>query len=303
MAGGSDSEEGKLAEIRKYMSAQAQSLNIAAPTLANEYLSKEEMTFKKKKVGQHGSGDLLASAPDADADELKSDLGNQKDRGKANCGRLGAGRGVGVVEEDMYVNPAEVAGGWSTIECPEVDLSKDVAPNFEDNQKSFKCTMNKAKTLKISAAASSSSPSSIKAKEAEKVCVLEKLKEAAERKKHGDGGSAAESEVMRQRGEVMFNATSEFFHVLGELPTHGQSGNQDSNEEDQLDFKQKPEAEEEIEDGIVTRVTTGKLWSSLYHLLLPLLLLFILLLLLIFFFFLLFLISTLFLLLALFFSL
>ena len=89
----------------------------------------------------------------------------------------------------------------------------------------------------------------------------EKEEEEGQRKKkkakvgeEADGGG----EGVRQKGEVQFNATSEFFRVLGELPTYGQSGNRDSDEEDQLDFEKEAEAEKKIEEGIATGVSTGE---------------------------------------------
>ena len=288
------SAEAKMAEIRKHMSSQAQTLDIAAPTLATEYLSKEEMTFKKKKrrvkkVRQRGSGvltadDLLATGPDEGDAE---DLGNRRDRGNRGGKRRerggevdeegGGGGGVAAAaagggEEDMDMDPQELGGNWSTIEGPEVDLSGDVAVDFQDDQKSFERAMSKARKLKTTVTGSTSSTINEpkESKVAEKVRILEKLKDAAEKKKKrfgsGAGGGSgaaggsgeADGEVVRQKGEVMFNATSEFFRVLGELPTYGQSGNRDSDEEDQLDFERETEAEKKMEEGIATGVSTGK---------------------------------------------
>ena len=274
------------------MSSQAQTLDIAAPTLATEYLSKEEMTFKKKKrrvkkVRQRGSGvltadDLLATSAPEGADN--PDLGNRKDRGNRSRRRGGeeeddgggGGGGDGGGEDDMDVDPQEVGGGWSNIEGPDVDLSGDVAVDFVEDQKSFERALSKARKLKktVGAGASSSSSSAAAAaastleaskdsKVAEKVRVLEKLKEAAEKKKRKgkeeeEGGGGGGGEVVRQKGEVLFNATSEFFRVLGELPTYGQSGNRDSDEEDGLDFEKETEAEKKMEEGIATGVSTGE---------------------------------------------
>lgn len=276
------SAEAKMAEIRKQMSAQAQSLDMVAPTLATEYLSKEEMTFKKKKrrvkkVRQRGSGiltsdDLLASAPEADNPDLVSrkDRGNRKQRERGGMEEEDGGGGGGGGEDDMDVDPQEVGCGWATIEGSDVDLSGDVAVDFVEDQKSFERALSKARKLKTVATSSSfpssssatTSASTLEAKDtkvAEKVRVLEKLREAAERKKkkakvgeEADGGG----EGVRQKGEVQFNATSEFFRVLGELPTYGQSGNRDSDEEDQLDFEKEAEAEKKIEEGIATGVST-----------------------------------------------
>ncbi|XP_043827319.1 U4/U6.U5 tri-snRNP-associated protein 1 [Dromiciops gliroides] len=230
--------ERELEEIRANLRQQAQSLTMAGPRLASEYLTPQEMvTFKKtkrrvRKIRKKEKEVVVR------ADDLLP-LGNESSEG--DFGSRLRGRGRRRVPE-----AEEEAPGEQEREAP------SQLPQSDDNR---------VENMDISddeegGAQGSGSPEILEEDEVEaelqkqlekgrRLRQLQQLKDSGEKvieivKKLETRRSREEDEDPERKGAIVFNATSEFCRTLGEIPTYGLAGNREDQEE-LMDFERDEE--------------------------------------------------------------
>lgn len=242
--------EKQMDEIRRQLREQSESLGGVSLNPINEYLTPQELAeaakFKKvkKKVRKIRKkealkADDLLPLPNQDLDD--TDYGpRKKSRGyikkeeeeypdQASHENNGYGQtapividyahghtAVTVKEQPMDVDQPDEE---EDLIGPDEDLSKVVIEE-DEAEKELHSALSKARKLKQKKEGSSVS------KVAEQV--LSKVK--------------AEPEEALQDGNIILNATSEFCRTLGDIPTYGQSGNREEDQEELVDF------EKELED-------------------------------------------------------
>ncbi|XP_005100515.1 U4/U6.U5 tri-snRNP-associated protein 1 [Aplysia californica] len=250
------SEEKRMAEIRQQLRAQGESLLGPAPTLAVEYMTKEEVkaaTFKKtkKKVRKIRKKDILKAddlLPLAEETTASEDYGSRaRGRGKldvkeedengeseetkmnvdepafsTDLGRLHAPSTSAVVkpkiDDDDVIGPEEDLTG--------VDLEEEEAQNELHGM------LAKARKLNLKKERKSAAQS------------VEQM--AVKSEPSDEGGTGA---------NIILNSTSEFCRNLGEIPTYGLSGNREEDRDELLDMElelmeqRRKEAEQEETTG------------------------------------------------------
>lgn len=226
--------ERELQAMREALRNQAQSLEMPALTIASEYYTPQEMVgFKKtkrrvkkirKKEKQTAADELLLD------DTRSSDFGSRtRGRGRKQMGEDGEEVKEEEEEEESSL-PHDVPQMSDDIRMAEMDISdeEDFTPpepaviEEDEAEQELQKQLEKQRKLKQKQLLKDSGE-----KVAEQIKVLAK----------GDNDSD------EKRNNIVFNATSEFCRTLGDIPTYGQSGNRED-QEDIMDFEQEEEKDD-----------------------------------------------------------
>uniref|UniRef100_A0A8C1ASN1 U4/U6.U5 tri-snRNP-associated protein 1 n=2 Tax=Cyprinus carpio TaxID=7962 RepID=A0A8C1ASN1_CYPCA len=197
--------ERELQAIRENLRNQAQSLDMPALSLANEYYTPQEMVgFKKTKckVRKIRKKEKILKAHDLLVDEIRS----------TDFGSRSRGRGRKQADEEEGAELGDVA--VFTPPAPTV-LEEDEAEQELQKQLEKQRKLRQKQMLKDSG---------------EKIKNLTLVKT-------GDDDNDPD-----KRNNIVFNATSEFCRTLGDIPTYGLSGNRED-QEDIMDFEKDDEKE------------------------------------------------------------
>ncbi|GFS11714.1 U4/U6.U5 tri-snRNP-associated protein 1 [Elysia marginata] len=242
--------EKRMAEIRQQLRAQGQTLQVAAPTIAAEYMTKEEMeaaaSFKKvkKKVRKIRKKEVLK------ADDL---LPLPEESAEDNFGSRARGRGRAepIEEGELPADEGQedqkpvVDGAATSLDQPvkqepedddmlgpDEDLS-NVVIEEDEAQNELQGMLAKARKLKLK-------------KERNRAPeMIEQVSATIKPKSETDAA-----------GNIVLNSTSEFCRNLGEIPTYGLSGNREEERDEIMDMelelmeqRQRQEEQEEITGG------------------------------------------------------
>ncbi|XP_064600247.1 U4/U6.U5 tri-snRNP-associated protein 1-like [Liolophura sinensis] len=259
-------QERAMERIRAQLRQQGQSLAMAAPTLATEFYSQEEMDAKFKKVKKKvrkirkkekgvKADDLLAT----DSSNPISDFGSRT-RGRGMIKEEAVGEndnpevydhsvgysstapetfdynhGLPVKQEPMDVGGEEEEEG--DILGPDEDLT-GVAVEEDTAEQELHAALNKARKIK-------------QAKR--EFAIPEKVAKTVKTE-----GPAA-MDMGQNASMIVLNSTSEFCRSLGDIPTYGLSGNRDEERDELLDHElEMMERRKRLEDE--EENTTG--WSA-----------------------------------------
>ncbi|RUS89083.1 hypothetical protein EGW08_003146 [Elysia chlorotica] len=248
--------EKRMAEIRQQLRAQGQTLTLAAPTIAAEYMTKEETaaaSFKKvkKKVRKIRKKDVL-KADDLlplPEDSTEDNFGSRaRGRGRAEPteeGELPADEGVeeikppvdgaaystGVLSASL-AQPIKQEVDDEEMQGPDEDLS-NVVLEEDEAQNELYGMLAKARKLKLK-------------KERNRAPeMLEQVNAVIQPESEAETGA-----------NIVLNSTSEFCRNLGEIPTFGLSGNREEERDEIMDMelelmeqRQRQEEQEEITGG------------------------------------------------------
>ncbi|XP_044537393.1 U4/U6.U5 tri-snRNP-associated protein 1 [Gracilinanus agilis] len=231
--------ERELEEIRANLRQQAQSLTMAGPRLASEYLTPQEMvTFKKtkrrvKKIRKKEKEVVVR------ADDLLP-LGNEPPS-EGDFGSRLRGRGRRRVPEAEEEAPGDHERETPS-QLPQSDDTRVENMDISDDEEA--------------GAQGTGSPEILEEDEVEaelqkqlekgrRLRQLQQLKDSGEKvieivKKLETRRSREEDEDPERKGAIVFNATSEFCRTLGEIPTYGLAGNREDQEE-LMDFERDEE--------------------------------------------------------------
>nr|XP_056709430.1 U4/U6.U5 tri-snRNP-associated protein 1 [Euleptes europaea] len=235
------SRERELQQIRDSLRDQAQTLDMPNIILASEYFTPEEMnvTFKKTKrrVKKIRKKEKLVKA----ADLLP--LGNKASERDFGSRMRGRGRRVAAVEEE------EDEEGYA--ECDENGAMEQPPPSDDLRVERMDISSDDEDALK-----GPDSPAALEEDEAElelqkqlekgrRLRQIQQLKDSGEKvieivKKLETGRNQEDDDELEKKGAIVFNATSEFCRTLGEIPTYGQAGNREDQEE-LMDFERDDE--------------------------------------------------------------
>uniref|UniRef100_A0A8C1ZB51 Spliceosome associated factor 1, recruiter of U4/U6.U5 tri-snRNP n=1 Tax=Cyprinus carpio TaxID=7962 RepID=A0A8C1ZB51_CYPCA len=196
--------ERELQAIRENLRNQAQSLDMPALSLANEYYTPQEMVgFKKTKckVRKIRKKEKILKAHDLLVDEIRS----------TDFGSRSRGRGRKQADEEEGAELGDVAD--FTPPAPTV-LEEDEAEQELQKQLEKQRKLRQKQMLKDSGE-----------------------KHINQLVKTGDDDNDPD-----KRNNIVFNATSEFCRTLGDIPTYGLSGNRED-QEDIMDFEKDDEKE------------------------------------------------------------
>uniref|UniRef100_A0A672LFD6 Spliceosome associated factor 1, recruiter of U4/U6.U5 tri-snRNP n=1 Tax=Sinocyclocheilus grahami TaxID=75366 RepID=A0A672LFD6_SINGR len=199
--------ERELQAIRENLRNQAQSLDMPALTLANEYYTPHEMVgFKKTKckVKKIRKKEKILKADDLLVDKIRSSDFGSRSRGR---GRKHANEEEGAELGDVDFTPP----------APTV-LEEDEAEQELQKQLEKQRKLRQKQMLKDSG---------------EKVSLVSRRELFKKHKILLDSD---------KRNNIVFNATSEFCRTLGDIPTYGLSGNRED-QEDIMDFEKDDEKE------------------------------------------------------------
>ncbi|XP_042341692.1 U4/U6.U5 tri-snRNP-associated protein 1 [Plectropomus leopardus] len=222
--------ERELQAMKDALRNQAQSLQMPALTIASEYYTPQEMVgFKKTKrrVKKIRKKEKLLTADDLLIDDTRSSDFGSRSRGR---GRKEVDEdGEEIKEETKW--PHEIPQMSDDIRTAEMDISDD-----EDF--------------------TSPEPAVIEEDEAEQELQkqLEKQRKLKQKQLLKDSGEKVAEQIKildsvnsdndpERKNNIVFNATSEFCRTLGDIPTYGQSGNREDQEEI-MDFEQEEEKDD-----------------------------------------------------------
>lgn len=224
--------ERELQAMRDALRNQAQSLEMPALTIASEYYTPQEMVgFKKtkrrvkkirKKEKQSVADELLID------DTRNSDFGSRsRGRGRREVNEDGGGEEV--KEETTW--PHEIPLLSDDIRTAEMDISDDedftlpepTVIEEDEAEQELQKQLEKQRKLK------------------QKQLLRDSGEKVAEQIKELDQANS-ENDPER-KNNIVFNATSEFCRTLGDIPTYGQSGNREDQEEI-MDFEQEEEKDD-----------------------------------------------------------
>uniref|UniRef100_A0A8C1WIA4 Spliceosome associated factor 1, recruiter of U4/U6.U5 tri-snRNP n=1 Tax=Cyprinus carpio TaxID=7962 RepID=A0A8C1WIA4_CYPCA len=227
--------ERELQAIRENLRNQAQSLDMPALSLANEYYTPQEMVgFKKTKckVRKIRKKEKILKAHDLLVDEIRSTDFGSRSRGR---GRKQAdeeeGAELGDVAVETSSKASDVLQQSDDIRMADMDISDD-----EDF--------------------TPPAPTVLEEDEAEQELQkqLEKQRKLRQKQMLKDSGEKVAQHINQlvktgdddndpdKRNNIVFNATSEFCRTLGDIPTYGLSGNRED-QEDIMDFEKDDEKE------------------------------------------------------------
>ncbi|KAK3736823.1 hypothetical protein RRG08_000574 [Elysia crispata] len=250
--------EKRMAEIRQQLRAQGQSLKLAAPTVAAEYMTKEEMeaaaSFKKvkKKVRKIRKKEVLKAddllplpeesteenfgsrsrgrgrAEPAEEGELPADEGQEEQKPNLD----GAAYSTNLLSTTSLVQPIKQEIEEDGMLGPDEDLS-NVVIEEDEAQNELQGMLAKARKLKLK-------------KERNRAPeMLEQVSTTVKPESENDAGA-----------NIVLNSTSEFCRNLGEIPTYGLSGNREEERDEIMDMelelmeqRQRQEEQEEITGG------------------------------------------------------
>ncbi|CAH1262958.1 SART1 [Branchiostoma lanceolatum] len=223
--------ERRLQAIREELRKQSQSLNLAAPTLASEYFTQTEMDAKfqkrKRKVKKIRRKRVVKADDLLPLDDEEPGSRRQEPQEIP---------GLELVDMDVDlpdIDDVPILGPEVTEEPVVVD---------DEAEEDLHRALSKARKLK-----------QMKERRAGAAKVLEVVQQLP-KQENDDDDEEEEAAVPALGKHIVLNATSEFCRTLGEIPTYGQSGNRDEDEEDLMDLEQEDVNRGEDEEG------TG--WSS-----------------------------------------
>uniref|UniRef100_A0A8C2I0M4 Spliceosome associated factor 1, recruiter of U4/U6.U5 tri-snRNP n=1 Tax=Cyprinus carpio TaxID=7962 RepID=A0A8C2I0M4_CYPCA len=218
--------ERELQAIRENLRNQAQSLDMPALSLANEYYTPQEMVgFKKTKckVRKIRKKEKILKAHDLLVDEIRSTDFGSRSRGR---GRKQAdeeeGAELGDVAVETSSKASDVLQQSDDIRMADMDISDDAPTVLEEDEAEQELQKQLEKQRKLRQ--------------------KQMLKDSGEKHinqlvKTGDDDNDPD-----KRNNIVFNATSEFCRTLGDIPTYGLSGNRED-QEDIMDFEKDEEKE------------------------------------------------------------
>ncbi|KTF78287.1 hypothetical protein cypCar_00011757 [Cyprinus carpio] len=227
--------ERELQAIRENLRNQAQSLDMPALSLANEYYTPQEMVgFKKTKckVRKIRKKEKILKAHDLLVDEIRSTDFGSRSRGR---GRKQAdeeeGAELGDVAVESSSKASDVLQQSDDIRMADMEISDDEvftppAPTVleeDEAEQELQKQLEKQRKLRQKQMLKDSGE-----KVAQHINQLVKT---------GDDDNDPD-----KRNNIVFNATSEFCRTLGDIPTYGLSGNRED-QEDIMDFEKDDEKE------------------------------------------------------------
>ncbi|XP_061162474.1 U4/U6.U5 tri-snRNP-associated protein 1-like isoform X2 [Saccostrea echinata] len=247
--------EKQMDEIRRQLREQSQSLGGVTLNPINEYLTPQEAAeaakFKKvkKKVRKIRKKESLKAddlLPLPNQGQEGTDYGSRKRgrgyvRGEEDAveGQSGYENGYGMTapividyahgHTAVSVNeqPMEVTEEEEDLDGPDEDLS-NVVIEEDEAEKELHTALSKARKIK------QRKDASVVVKVAEQVLLNVKPEPEEEEAPH--------------EGNIILNATSEFCRTLGDIPTYGQSGNREEDQEDFMDFEKELEERRKKEE-------------------------------------------------------
>ncbi|XP_042566881.1 U4/U6.U5 tri-snRNP-associated protein 1 [Cyprinus carpio] len=227
--------ERELQAIRENLRSQAQSLDMPALTLANEYYTPHEMVgFKKTKckVRKIRKKEKILKAHDLLVDEIRS----------TDFGSRSRGRGRKQADEEERAEHGDVAKETSSKASDVLQQSDDIrmADMEISDDEDF----------------TPPEPTALEEDEAEQELQkqLEKQRKLRQKQMLKDSGEKVAEHINQlvktedddndpdKKNNIVFNATSEFCRTLGDIPTYGLSGNRED-QEDIMDFEKDDEKE------------------------------------------------------------
>ncbi|XP_016109207.1 U4/U6.U5 tri-snRNP-associated protein 1 [Sinocyclocheilus grahami] len=227
--------ERELQAIRENLRNQAQSLDMPALTLANEYYTPHEMVgFKKTKckVKKIRKKEKILKADDLLVDKIRSSDFGSRSRGR---GRKHAneeeGAELGDVAMETSSKANDVLQQSDDIRMADMDISDDEdftppAPTVleeDEAEQELQKQLEKQRKLRQKQMLKDSGEK-----------VVQHINQLV---KTGEDDSDSD-----KRNNIVFNATSEFCRTLGDIPTYGLSGNRED-QEDIMDFEKDDEKE------------------------------------------------------------
>ncbi|GFO13185.1 U4/u6.u5 tri-snrnp-associated protein 1 [Plakobranchus ocellatus] len=249
--------EKRMAEIRQQLKAQGQSLTLAAPTLATEYMTKEEAeaaSFKKvkKKVRKIRKKEVLKADDLLPLpEETNSDDFGSRTRGRGRAEPIEEGE-LPMEDEQEEQKPDINGAAYSTdlvsntlaqpvkeepvdddLVGPDEDLL-NVVIEEDEAQNELQGILAKARKLKLK----------------------KERNRAPEILEQVNASVKSEMETSSAGANIVLNSTSEFCRNLGEIPTYGLSGNREEDRDEIMDMelelmdqKHQQEEQEEITGG------------------------------------------------------
>ncbi|XP_078673099.1 U4/U6.U5 tri-snRNP-associated protein 1-like [Branchiostoma floridae x Branchiostoma belcheri] len=218
--------ERRLQAIREELRKQSQSLNLAAPTLASEYFTQTEMEAKfqkrKRKVKKIRRKRVVKADDLLPLDDEEPGSRRQESQEIP---------GLELVDMDVDlpdIDDVPILGPEVTEEPVVVD---------DEAEEDLHRALSKARKLK-----------QMKERRAGADKVLEVVQQLPKQERDDDD-EEEEAAVPALGKHIVLNATSEFCRTLGEIPTYGQSGNRDEDEEDLMDLEQEDVNRGEDEEG------------------------------------------------------
>ncbi|KAL1252865.1 hypothetical protein QQF64_017558 [Cirrhinus molitorella] len=226
--------ERELQAIRDNLRNQAQSLDMPALALANEYYTPQEMVgFKKtkRKVKKIRKKEKVLKADDLLVDEIRSSDFGSRSRGRGRKQADEEGAELGAVAMETSSKASDVLQQSDDIRMADMDISDDEDFTLPE-------------------------PVALEEDEAEEELQkqLEKQRKLRQKQMLKDSGEKVAEHVKRlvkaedddndpdKKNNIVFNATSEFCRTLGDIPTYGLSGNRED-QEDIMDFEKDDEKE------------------------------------------------------------
>ncbi|KAG8014672.1 U4/U6.U5 tri-snRNP-associated protein 1 [Nibea albiflora] len=227
--------ERELQAMRETLRNQAQSLEMPALAIASEYYTPQEMVgFKKTKrrVKKIRKKDKLSAADVLPDDTRSTDFGSRT-RGRGRHQAEEEGEGVKEEEEEQQESRLShnIPQMSDDIRMAEMDISdeEDFTPpepavlEEDEAEQELQKQLEKQRKLKQKQLLKDSGEK-----------VAEQLKELDKSNNDNDP---------ERRNNIVFNATSEFCRTLGDIPTYGQSGNRED-QEDIMDFEREEEKDD-----------------------------------------------------------
>ncbi|KAK2872802.1 hypothetical protein Q8A67_022699 [Cirrhinus molitorella] len=226
--------ERELQAIRDNLRNQAQSLDMPALALANEYYTPQEMVgFKKtkRKVKKIRKKEKVLKADDLLVDEIRSSDFGSRSRGRGRKQADEEGAELGAVAMETSSKASDVLQQSDDVRMADMDISDDEDFTLPE-------------------------PVALEEDEAEEELQkqLEKQRKLRQKQMLKDSGEKVAEHVKRlvkaedddndpdKKNNIVFNATSEFCRTLGDIPTYGLSGNRED-QEDIMDFEKDDEKE------------------------------------------------------------
>uniref|UniRef100_A0A8D8R0L4 U4/U6.U5 tri-snRNP-associated protein 1 n=1 Tax=Cacopsylla melanoneura TaxID=428564 RepID=A0A8D8R0L4_9HEMI len=219
---GENYEERRKNEVREklYGNKKFESLGTVKLTLASDYLTQDEVKFKKpkKKVRKIRktklrADDLLNMGQEESGVDIKGDL---KTEPESPYRRIGVKHEPEDDDERMELD-------LDDMEVPGEDLSEIKMLEMDDGE--LQVALNKARKLK------------------QREILTENPVEQVAKAILADADMKNEA-----GGAIILNSTAEFCRTLGDIPTYGQAGNRGEEEQELLDFEREMKEEREREE-------------------------------------------------------
>eukprot|EP00058_Branchiostoma_floridae_P024547 XP_002610037.1 hypothetical protein BRAFLDRAFT_238017 [Branchiostoma floridae] len=222
--------ERRLQAIREELRKQSQSLNLAAPTLASEYFTQSEMEAKFQKRKRKVKKIRRKRVVKAD-DLLPLDDEEPGSRSEKRQFTL-----INVDETPAFFKKLTSVPPPAVVPILGPEESEEPVVVDDEAEEDLHRALSKARKLK-----------QMKERRAGADKVLEVVQQLPKQEKDDD--EEEEAAVPALGKHIVLNATSEFCRTLGEIPTYGQSGNRDEDEEDLMDLEQDDVNKGEDEEG------------------------------------------------------